>query len=426
MGCDSENCEHGWHYDPVDTLAGQLQRGLGRGAVRALRAPDAADLVLGCLRRDHRWDSQVDERCVYLARLVQDLQIPVTALLERLYVAAPDEFTLTLGVLEKLALAGSGTAVEGLRRYVGDGDHWLDALSAMADSWPRAWWDDLHDTAGNRLRGIADRDVLWREPPWTHWAEHDDRIARRLPGHGTKPTAPRPFADTDNNSLLTLLCTTDRSCDHRAAIRELNRRPPEPSLLQVVDQLPVIQLGGPIGTAIRRLGPLALPTARRWAQTGHPLIWTAYQILADHGDQGDVPALLAGIDWLDAREDDLCGYDDLANGLARIGGPGAGSAVPRLRQLLAGPHSYERASYHRALLTLDPTGTVRHLAEGLWDCESEVRLLAARHGPLNPHTRTRLRHLCDDPLERADVRAAAAARLTNRLPAPGDKDPAPE
>jgi Universal stress protein family len=57
---------------------------------------------------------------------------------------------------------------------------------------------------------------------------------------------------------------------------------------------------------------------------------------------------------LDERTDDMCGYDRLFDGLARIGGADARAELPRLRQLWASPHSYERAAYLRARLALDP------------------------------------------------------------------------
>ncbi|MFI6265871.1 hypothetical protein [Micromonospora sp. NPDC051006] len=99
-------------------------------------------------------------------------------------------------------------------------------------------------------------------------------------------------------------------------------------------------------------------------------------------------------------------------GLARIGGPQASAELPRLRRLWFSPHSYERADYLRARLALDPDGASGCLSEGLGDCESAVRLLAAQHVTLDDRSRDRLRYLRDDPIEAADVRAAAAARLS--------------
>ena len=161
------------------------------------------------------------------------------------------------------------------------------------------------------------------------------------------------------------------------------------------------------------MGVLALPAARRWAEAAdHPLTWTGLRLLAAHGDASDAPALVAGLDRLDARPGDRCGYDDLVSGLARIGGPTAAAALPRLHRLWFSPHSYERAAYLRALVTLDPAGSQRKVIGGLWDCEADVRLLAVQRTPLDDRIRERLLYLRDDPVETAEVRDAAANRLT--------------
>ncbi|MER6594800.1 hypothetical protein ABT214_23725 [Micromonospora purpureochromogenes] len=53
----------------------------------------------------------------------------------------------------------------------------------------------------------------------------------------------------------------------------------------------------------------------------------------------------------------------------------------------------------------------RRFSEGLWDCEADVRLLSARRVALDGTARERLRYLRGDPIETAEVRAAAAERL---------------
>ncbi|MEU6076017.1 hypothetical protein [Micromonospora sp. NPDC047074] len=91
MNCDTKGCDHDWHYADPRTLAGALQHGLGRGAHRALVDPTAPELIADCLRRDYRWFWHVDEREVYLARLVRDLRLPVSPITARLHAAAPEE-----------------------------------------------------------------------------------------------------------------------------------------------------------------------------------------------------------------------------------------------------------------------------------------------------------------------------------------------
>jgi hypothetical protein len=141
------------------------------------------------------------------------------------------------------------------------------------------------------------------------------------------------------------------------------------------------------------------------------MVWTAYLVLAEHGEDGDHPALFAAWEWLDRRTHDRCGYDALATGIARIGGPAARAAVPRLRRAWFSPHSYERATYLRAVTALDPDAARLLLREGFWDCESDVRRFAAEHAPLDDTTRDQLRYLRDDPMETTEVRATATRRL---------------
>lgn len=405
------------HYANPETLAGALQRGLGRGADRAMTDPDGPELVAACLRRDYRWDWQVDERDVYLARLVRDLGMPIAPIIAQLRGAPPDEsdddnvFAVTLGALDVLARAGVDGVVEEVRRYIREGDRWLEALATVAATWPTGWWEDLYPAIADRIDARTD-EALWSSPPWTAWAHRDERIATAVQAAKHRPRPRRPFADEPTAALLALLREPDRSDDWRPALRELRRRPPEPGILDLVEDLAASKAAGSLPGVIDPLGALALPAARRWIQTpGHPLTWTGLRLLAAHGDAADAPAVVAGLDWLDARPGDRCGYDDLAGGLARIGGRTVAAALPRLHRLWFSPHSYERAAYLRALVTLDPVGARRKVTEGLWDCESDVRLLAAQQTPLTERIRERLRYLRDDPVETAEVRAAATARL---------------
>ncbi|MEH0933925.1 hypothetical protein [Micromonospora psammae] len=406
-----------WYYDSPTTFTGSLQRGLGRGAYRALRDPAAPQAVSACVKRDYRWDWLVDERALYLARLVRDLALPVPPLLNLLQEHTVDDddnaFDNTLEVLEALGRAGDRHAIDGLRRYVRDGPRWVDVLHTIAGDWPRELWDDLLPVARTRLAqgDHADR-VLWRSRPWRDWAAVDEQLAAGVAEFQPRSAPRRPLEQQSTEDLLTALRTssTDRQ---KAALRELNLRGPQPGLLPIVDELPAAELHGPLGRAIRMLGPQALPLARAWATPPiHAMVWTASLVLAKHGDDSDLPALLAAWDWLDGRTEDRCGYDALAAGIARIGGPAAQAAVPRLRHAWFSPHTFERAAYLRAVTALDPDNTDSLLTEGLWDCESDVRQFAAEHTPLNDMTRNQLSYLRDDPMETPEVRATAAARLS--------------
>jgi hypothetical protein len=361
-----------WHYLPTRTRAGALQRGLGRGAVRAGRDPAAPELVYACIRRDHRW-LPLDDRGVYLARLVRDLDLPVGPIVARLFTATDEtgEFTHVLRVVEALGRAGSDGIIESVRRYVRIGPYWREALAAVAHAWPANWWDDLLPVAADRLACAGRPLHLPPQRPWTGWAERDERVRAGLAA-----------APDEVRGLGALL-------DEAGAI---------------FDDDGADCLAGP--------STQALPAARRVAaEPGSGPYWQSLCVLAQHGDESDGPALLAGLEWLDRRPDDMCGYDRLVDGLARVGGDAARQALPRIRSLWFSPHSYERATYLRARLALEPDACAGALTEGLWDCEADVRLLAVRHVPLDAKLEQRMEYLRDDPIETPEVRAAAAERL---------------
>ncbi|MEV8512015.1 hypothetical protein [Dactylosporangium sp. NPDC051484] len=368
-----------WHYLPTRTRAGALQRGLGRGAVRAGRDPAAPELVYACIRRDHRW-LPLDERGVYLARLVRDLELPTGPIVARLFTATDEtgEFSHVLRVAEALGRAGSEGVVESLRRYVHIGPYWREALAVIAHAWPANWWDDLLPAAADRLACAQSPLYLPSGPPWSDWAARDERVRAALSAGLSADPEAGPEAV---RGLGELLEEADGLDD---AAREC--------------------LAGPVAQA--------LPAARRVAaDPGSGPYWQSLCVLAEHGDESDGPALLAGLDWLDRRPDDMCGYDRLVDGLARVGGDAARQALPRIRSLWFSPHSYERASYLRARLALEPDACAGALTEGLWDCEADVRLLAVRHVPLDEKLGRRMTYLRDDPIETPQVRAAAAERL---------------
>ncbi|MFI6265872.1 hypothetical protein [Micromonospora sp. NPDC051006] len=240
MSGDTEDSDPDWCYASPRTLLGSLQRGLGRGA--------------------------------------------------------------PLGVLEVLGRAGVGEVVAEVRRYIRSGERWLEALETVARSWPIRWWDDLYPVGAGRLNSTTPDQILWRSAPWTAWTERSSRIATAVDAAKRRPAPTRPYADTTTRALLDLLRDTGRVTDWRPALRELRRRPPEPALLEIVDTLVAADVGHPLAAAMGQLGTVALPAARTWATTPrHPLFWTGVRLLAAHGGQADVPALVAGLDCLDSR-----------------------------------------------------------------------------------------------------------------------------
>lgn len=399
-----------WSYAPVSTVTGALQRGLGRGAILARGDDD----VLGCVQQDYRWDS-VDERAVYLARLVRDLRMPVEPIVAALSAASTRVFTNVLDVLEALGRAEVAGAADGLRQYIATGERWLEVLDRVASSWPAPWWDDLFPVVQDRL-DPATRDRItecrgsrWGAPQWHAWASFDPGVAVAVRSRPVPGKAPRPYAERSVPDLLDLL---RKQHDLERVLQELRRRPPEPALLDLVDGLLPMVSGWTLTSAIQHLGAAALPAARGWAQQApHPLHQTGLDVLVEHGTEPDVPLLRSALRRLDEQRDQLCGYDRLFDGLARIGGAGARAELPRLRRLWTSPHSFERAAYLRARLALDPDEGQKWAMEGLFDCEARVRQLAVLHVELTIATRERLAYLRDDPIEDPNVRATATKRL---------------
>ncbi|ADJ43243.1 hypothetical protein AMES_1420 [Amycolatopsis mediterranei S699] len=414
-----------WSYASATTLRGALQRGCGAaGAWVAAHRVDP-ELVLDCVRRDYRWDRQVDERAVYLARLVLDVELSIDPIVEQLWRTGlnrkydGNRFGQTVDVLAVLGQAHVAVAVAALRRYVCEGERWVEVLQAVAETWPGEWWDDLAPVVAGRAADASPEEVFFGREPWSSWAGRDRRIDVLLERAQPSVSWRCPslsYRDTPVAGLLGLLADPDAQPEVLSAVlHEFARhRGPEPRLLDVADQLAARPDARWIGLihAFTKLGPQTVGHARRWARSpSHPLWWRAVVTLAEHGDAADVPALLAALDRLDGDKDDWCGYDDLARGFARLG---VTDVAPRLRSLWRrSPHSFERAAYVEALLTLDPDATRQQLPDALADCEADVRLVAARHAPLTGEVRRRLGRLRDSPIENPDVREAAAHRLAS-------------
>ncbi|GIJ35037.1 hypothetical protein [Micromonospora sediminimaris] len=438
MGCEDDDCAHEWHYAPYRTGLGALQRGQGAAAAWLQDQPDHGHLVYTCTGRDTRWDWQVDDRYTYLARLLHDLRLDTAPLVTQLRACGPyrawpqadptdhdNQFNLAVGILEVLARRGNTQATETLRGYIRDGVRWIDALSTLACSWPAEWWDDLWETAARRIRSEDAAEVLPTSEPWLCWRGRDPRIDTVLntAQRSRQDARDRPvdLSATSDAELVALLRAADTGRAVKvSALHQIRRNArPVPELLDAVEQLAAERQAGLFG-ALRVLGPQVLSAARGWAvDTEHPLFDAAAHLLAEHGDEQDIPAIRAALDRL---TDEWCGHDRLTEGLARIlasssSAPHAdvrAALIRRLRWLTrASPHSYERGSYLRSLLLLDPDKTTAALPSYLLDCETDVRLLAAQHAPIADQTRRWLLTLRDDPIEEASVRRAANARLNS-------------
>ncbi|MEU6705628.1 hypothetical protein [Streptomyces wuyuanensis] len=395
--------EHEMRYAHPDSVEGLLQRGRGLGAVRALQdPPGSAAFVYDGIRRDWRWDG-TDDRSLYLARLVRDMDLSPTPVVDQL--AGDEEACLrACELLELLALAGSGEARDGLRACVREGDHWISVLESISACWPSDWWEDLADVA--RARIGAEAELPWFREPWTRFG-----IEVQSP-----PFVPRPsLAPLSTAELLTLLADDRTKDDTKVdALRALNGREPAEGLIPLVPSLgtedgrrslPLLR------RAVERLGALAVPAAHGWARDDRP--WLARlgaDVVAEHPGPEALPGLVEELaDQWAART--WCGPDRTARRLARFG-PDAAGAVPYLwRYWLHTPHSYERATYLEALAAIDRDCLDYVYTESLWDCEETARLIGIASAPACPETLGRIAVLRDDPMETSEVRAAARARL---------------
>ncbi|MFB6512347.1 hypothetical protein ACFCW4_08845 [Streptomyces virginiae] len=256
-------------YASHDCLEGLLQRGRGLGAIRARQDPhEAAAYVYDGIRRDWKWDYQTDTRYLYQARLIKDLGLSPTPVVEQL-AGDEEEWSRAADVLELLALAGSHEAMEGLRAYVRQGPHWARVLESVADCWPAAWWEDLGDVARARIGG--EEEVLWSSEPWS-------RFGIEVPGHRTPP---RPSLDglSDDVPAARVWASDEREWLARMGTDILAEHPgPEalPGLLaELTDQWEARAWCGPDTTAkqLARFGPDAADAApvlrAYWLHTPH-------------------------------------------------------------------------------------------------------------------------------------------------------------
>ncbi|MFJ9839982.1 hypothetical protein ACIRYZ_05855 [Kitasatospora sp. NPDC101155] len=353
--------ERRYEYAPAGTLPGLLQRGRGLGALMAAEDPaSAADLIYGCIRWEWRWDSNFDDRHLYLARLIRDLELPLGPVIEML---AGDEGTRerATGVLELLATSGS-----------------VEARDALPSE-------------------VQEEDEGWVGPP------------RKQPD---------PMAELASSALLELLADPAEPENRKVkALGSLYDRDPEPGLVPLVPALGEADGEHPLpmlSLVVHRLGALAVPAARDWATSDTR--WLASEgltVLHAHGEEQDIPTLVAELerDWADRT---WCGPMYTARGLARFG-PKAADAISLLRRFwLWTPHSYERHGYLEALAAMGAAGMAEAYTESLWDCQSEARRIGVAHAPDRPEVRDRLAYLRDDPMEDPEIKRAAAARLAGQ------------
>lgn len=418
--------------ESAGTLHGQLQRGLGRAARRAAETPGAGEFVFDCIRRDPRWDRHSESRGLYYARLVVDLELPVTPIGEHLLdpgdVTDTDEWRarLAIDVLADLVRLSRREAAGPLRRYAEEGTHWFDALDALAQLQDPALAAGLDEVAASRC---DEHDLEWLisdpdNPVIASWADRQPAIAaalhrRRaeLGGAERGGSAPRlrrnggPGADRSASTESELLDMARRRDDGAvAAIFELGRRR-TPALFDLAEELlpqRPSRWGGALCRALREYGTEALPRARAWARAHSGCQDIALCILSRYGTHQDIPILMTELRGAVERQD----WGAVASPVEGLGRLRAGEAVSLLKTTWTdSAYSYLRPRVLTALTRTAPHTAEAYSVEGLWDCEDDARRIAAAAVPLTDDTRVRLQRLRSDPAEDQPVRAAASDRL---------------
>src|SRR4051794_23116487 len=85
---------------PADSSLGLLERGRGAGWTDAAASGSGSDLLLACLRREPRWDRQVESRADYYATLSLHLNVPVSSFSSLAFESEEDDRWIVLDVLE--------------------------------------------------------------------------------------------------------------------------------------------------------------------------------------------------------------------------------------------------------------------------------------------------------------------------------------
>lgn len=425
----------------AESLRDGLQRGRGCAARKAVRVPSAGELVYDCVRADPRWDA-LEARGLYYARLIVDLELDIGPLARHLFDpddradhradyradhradhwaddragdwAGEDRTGLAIDVLARAVRLGRTEAAAPLRRYAQEGGNWYAALEALVELDDPVLADGLDEVAVARCDEV-ELARLGDGPVTRTWAARHPRIAAaRRPGGRPREPRPRPTGrDTDLAARA-----RGRGPAATAAILELGRRR-SPLVLDLVEEL-LPDYEGPLCRAVRDLGAGALARARSWARGSHPSApveppqptsWDlGIDVLAAHGGDADVPALLGALDA--ALRD---GAWDLAaapvTGLGRLRCRAA--IAPLMRGWSESASSRLRMTVLSALVEIDPHVAEPYLVEGLWDCEDGVRRIAACAVPLSHETEGRLRRLRREAAEDGRVRSAAAGRLVS-------------
>lgn len=363
----------------------------------------------------------MESRSLYYARLILDLELSSAPLADHLFdpqdlLDGDDEArtSLAIDVLSDLVRLSRREAAGPLRRYAMDGENWYEALDALVALGDPGLAEGLGEIAVARC---DDDDLHWlvadpENPVVLDWSVRHPRIAeaiRRRTVERHRRKEPEQPAGPDSELVAR---AWSGEPDSIPAILELGRRR-HAALLDLAESIMHGECGpdrqrSAVCRAIRDLGPLALPRARVWVRREPGCAELGIGILARFGTPQDIPALLADLERAAVQAE----WRAAAGPIEGLGRLRAGEAVPVLKTIWPETaYAYLRPRLLTALLRTAPHTAEAYAVEGLWDCEDDVRQIAAGASPLTEDTRLRLQRLRADTAEDPTVWTAAGTRL---------------
>mgnify|MGYP000880815949 CR=1 FL=1 len=460
MSIDPETFRH----EAADTVHGQLQRGRGAGYLAALELPraEAHRLLIDCIIRDPRIDSQVESRAEYYARLALLTKLPLEALAERLR-KHDDEgqsgwnTPLTISTLGELCRMGNSSAMGILRDYVGWGNWWDWAVRDLAACQDEMAWRDLDTVV---CRRFPDPDQLMRElgwfkmdePAWKVWRQTNPIVAAMMAKEEERSARLAVESRERSGADLTvpeLLARADQanSWSFRKVIREKVQPSDADALLaQLVADRPFAAAVALPGLAKLSRPEFFKPLLDFWRDCPEQPRWLrsraayalaalprnvvahliddffnssdrkerflAEAILKNHATAEDASMLRMAItSCLQDEYEKLYRLCSLLEACKRLSGIGR---IPELEQVFVEcRYSYARKIAACAMQIAAPSEFDSSFStECLWDCEADTRELGCQTVDIDrPGCLRKLRELATDQYEEVDVRAAASLRL---------------
>jgi hypothetical protein len=449
-----------------DSLLGLLQRGRGEGYRRVLATPrnESHGLLIQCITRDPRIDSQVESRDDYYASIAIDIELPLEPLAE--YLRQNDDPSqgswatpLTVTTLTELAKRSYRNAEEILCDYVKWGQWW---------NWPL---DDLLSLPGDKLtqriaHAIEEHfptdDALdeamrtWPTEQFVNLSRFSSRIGVSISKVSTKTTqdifpdltslSPRELLDmadqknyrslgkaiadvvgpTDVDFLVSNV-SLEKPFVTYVALAGLTKLAPTslsewlPEFWLIIPESTketltrnhgFVVLRQAVSRTILALAPAAtLPLARGWLNEEHFRKQDmAEKILRSHATPEDIPLLRASLRPMmtDEEAEWGCFMIQAFNNL-----PNVGTIQELIDIYYHFRFSMGRSYAAEAIQITSPEFFAKTLAlECLWDCEEGTRELGAKFAPLeSSEALQRIRHLAEDSFECEMVRKEANSRL---------------